>query len=172
MRKSLALGTVALSVLALVAMAAPANAATGTTTVALTVVDGTLAIVTTAAATGATSTIVGTSRQISSPLGITTITDTRAASTGWTLSAATSLFTFGGSTIPAGAAKFSISQAPITVLGTNSYVNTMSPSAGGSLTTASASGINTATVLPVLTVDVPNSAVTGLYTGTVTQSVV
>ena len=32
--------------------------------------------------------------------------------------------------------------------------------------------MNTATVLPVLTLAIPNSAVTGVYNGTVTQSVV
>jgi len=172
MRKALTLGTVALSALALAATAAPAQAATGTTTVALTVLDGTLAIVTTPAALGASSSIIGTGRQISAPLGLTTITDTRAASTGWSLSASTTAFTVGSASIPASAAKFSLSEAPLNVLGANTYSSTTTPNSSGALTTATASGINTATLLPVLTVDVPNSAATGVYAGTVTQSVV
>lgn len=176
MRKALALGTVTLSVLALAATAAPAQAATGTTTVPLTVVDGSLAIVSTVAATGVSSAITGTSREISSSLGLTTITDTRAASTGWTLTASTTDFTNSAAspavTILKANAKFSVPDAPITLLGTATYTRTSSPNTSGSLVVSSASGINTATVLPLLTVSVPNTAATGLYTGTVTQSVV
>lgn len=157
------------------ALAAPAHAATGDTTVALTVVDGTLAIVTTPAATGVSSQIVGTGRVLTSPLGVTTITDTRAASSGWTLTATTTSFTHSvtaSEVIPSANAKFSLAAAPTTVLGTATYTYTASPDSSGDLAVASATGINTATVEPVLTVDVPAAAITGLYTGTVTQSVV
>lgn len=182
MRKATAVLTSIVAVAALAATAAPAQAVEGTTTVALTVADGSLAIVTTAAAPAASSALVGTGRVVTAPLGLTTITDTRAASTGWTLTAATTAFTpvdagtllpiTGGTAIPATAAKFSLVEAPITVLGTATYTHTASPNSSGALATSTASGVNTATVLPVLTVDVPSTAVNGLYTGTVTQSVV
>lgn len=175
MRKAFALGTVALSVLGLAATAVPAQAATGTTTVALSVVDGTLAIVTTPAAAGVNSAIVGTGRTFTAPLGLTTVTDTRAASTGWGLSASTTAFTLSGgaATIPAANATFSLTAAPTNTVGSNTYSNTATTTpSSGALTTATASGINTATMEPVLHVAVPNTAAVGLYTGTVTQSVV
>lgn len=174
MRKATAVLSSAAVLVAMAAAASPAQAETGTTTVALTVADGTLAIVTTAAAPAASSAIVGTGRVVTAPLGLTTISDTRAASTGWTLSASTTAFApaGGGTSIPASAAKFSLLAAPIATLGTVSYSHTSSPASSGSLATATASGISTTTLTPVLTVDVPASAATGVYTGTVTQSVV
>lgn len=182
MRKATVVLTSAAALVALAAAAAPAHAVDGTTTVALTIADGSLAIVTTAAAPAASSAISGTGRTVTAPLGLTTITDTRAASTGWTLTATTTAFTPvnattlvalpGGTPIPASAAKFSLSEAPTKVLGTATFTHTASPSASGSLAVATATGINTATVLPVLTVQVPADAANGLYTGTVTQCVV
>lgn len=174
MRKALALATTTAAVLALAVTASPATAAEGTTTVALTVEDGELAITTTAAATGVSSQLVGTGRVLTSPLGLTTVTDTRSGSTGWTLSARTTLFTHSNttSTIPASAASFYVSAAPTKVLGTVSYTSTTTPSTSGTLVVAAASGVNTSEVSPVLRVDVPSTAITGLYTGTVTQSVV
>lgn len=183
MRKVTATITATSAVLALAAVAAPAHAVDGSTTVALSVVDGTLAIVTTAAAPAATSAINGTGRVVTAPLGLTTITDTRVSSTGWTLSAKTTDFTpvvsltdltpvTDGAAIPASAAKFSLSAAPTKVLGTVTYTHAATPGDGASLAVATASGINTTTVLPVVTLDVPAEAATGAYTGTVTQSVV
>lgn len=174
MRKITALAATGAVGIALATAATPAQAAEGTTTVALTVVDGTLAIVTTAAAPGASSALVGTNRIITAPLGQTTITDTRAASKGWSLSATTTAFTptLGGANIPASAAKFSLVEAPVKTLGTATYTHTSSPNSSGALATAAAEGVNTTTVLPVLTVDVPATAAAGAYTGTVTQSVV
>lgn len=183
MRKVLAPAVAAAALVAVAALAAPASAASGTTTVALTVADGTLAIVTTPAAAAASSALVGTGRVVTAPLGETTITDTRSGSTGWTLSASTSAFAavasvtdltpvVGGASIPASAAKFSLSAAPTKVLGTVTYTHTASPSSSGSLAVATASGVNTTTVLPVLTVEVPSATPTGAYSGTVTQSVV
>lgn len=175
MPKVTAVAAAAAATLSLTALAAPAQAAEGTTTVALTVVDGTLAIVTTAAAPAVTSDFVGTGRVVTAPLGLTTVTDTRAASTGWTLSASASDFTLTGATaIPGSSARFSLLEAPVTTLGSNTYSGTAtagSPSSG-TLTTASSDGINTATMTPVLHVAVPSTAAAGVYAGTVTQSVV
>ncbi len=175
MRRTLALGAVALSVLGLAATAVPAQAATGTTTVALSVIDGTLAIVTTPAAAGVSSAIVGTGRTFTAPLGVTTVTDTRAASGGWALSASTTAFTLtgGAATIPAANATFSLTAAPTNTVGNNTYSGTATTTpSSGALTTATSSGINTATMEPVLHVAVPNETAVGTYTGTVTQSVV
>jgi hypothetical protein len=176
MRKVTAGAAATAATLSLAALAAPAQAADGDTTVELTVVDGELAIVTTAIASGVTSEIAGTSRTLTAPLGLTTVSDTRAASTGWTLSASTTPFTVVGGTasIPASAATFSLLAEPTNVLGSNTYSGTAtagSPSSG-TLTTAAADGMNTAEMTPVLHVAVPNSAVAGVYTGTVTQSAV
>lgn len=175
MRKALALGTTALTLVGLAATAQPAGAADGTTTVALTVLDGTLAIATTTAAAGVNSQVVGTGRTFTAPLGLTTVTDTRAGSTGWSLSASTTAFSHsnGTATIPASAATFSLLAAPTNTVGSNTYEDTATTTPStGALTTARAAGINTATMTPVLHVAVPTSAVAGVYTGTVTQSVV
>ena len=176
MRKAPALLIAASTAVAVAALATPAHAVDGTTTVSLTVVDGSLAIVTTAAAAGVNSQIVGTGRTFTAPLGLTTVTDTRAASTGWSMSASTTAFTLTGgtATIPATAARFSLLAAPTNTVGSNTYSGTATADAPstGALTTATATGINTATTTPVLHVAVPNSAAVGLYTGTVTQSVV
>jgi hypothetical protein len=176
MRKASALGT-ALGAAALVAtgaLTAPASAADGTTTVELAVLDGTLAIVTTALAPAASSSLVDGIRVVDAPLGLTTVEDTRAASTGWTLSAATAGFTeaLTGATIPASAAKFYVSGTPTAVVGSPTFTTTTTADASGALVTAAASGINTVEVSPVLQVTVPSAAATGTYTGTVTQSVV
>ncbi len=176
MRKVTALATTAAMLALAGATAAPAQAATGDTTVALTVVDGTLAIVTTPAAAGVNSEIVGTGRTFNAPLGLTTVTDTRAASTGWSLSASTTAFTLTGDTtktIAASAATFSLLAEPTNTVGSNTYTGTATTTpSSGALTTARASGINTATMTPVLHVAVPNATAVGVYTGTVTQSVV
>ena len=175
MRKVTALTAAAAATLALAAVAAPAHAADGTTTVALTVEDGTLAITTTPAAAGVSSSLVGTSRVIVSPLGLTTITDTRAASTGWNLTARTTDFTNSttAATIAAANASFYVDAAPTRVLGTVQYTYTPSSApSSGQLAKASASGVSTTELTPVLKVAVPNDAGTGLYAGTVTQSVV
>lgn len=175
MRKPLALAAGA-AALALAATASPAAAATGDTTVEMTVADGELAIVVTPAVTGLESALVSTQRRVTAPLGLTTVTDTRAASTGWVLSASTTDFTRTlptAATIASSNAKFYISAAPTVVLGTVSFTSTTTTaSATGALVTASASGVNTVEVSPVLQVDVPNDAPTGVYAGTVTQSVV
>ncbi len=175
MRKVTALATTAAMLALAGATAAPAQAATGDTTVALTVVDGTLAIVTTPAAAGVNSEIVGTGRTFTAPLGLTTVTDTRASSIGWSLSASTTAFTLtpGTATIPAANATFSLLAEPTNTVGSNTYTGTATTTpSSGALTTAKASGINTATMTPVLHVAVPNATAVGLYTGTVTQSVV
>lgn len=176
MRKALALGTTALTLAGFAATAQPARAVDGTTTVALTVVDGVLAITTTPAAAGVNSQVVGTGRTFTAPLGLTTVTDTRATSTGWTLSASTTAFTLSTDpavTIPANAATFSLLAAPTNTVGSNTYSNTATTTPStGALTTATAAGINAATMTPVLHVAVPDAAAAGLYTGTVTQSVV
>lgn len=175
MRKTLALAAVAAAVTGTAVLSPPAHAVDGTTTVALTVVDGVLAIATTAAAAGVNSEIVGTGRTFTAPLGLTTVTDTRAASTGWAFSASSTAFALTGTpttTIPASAATFSLTAAPTNTVGTNTYSGTATSPTTGTLVTATASGINAATLTPVLHVAVPNSTPIGVYTGTVTQSVV
>lgn len=182
MRKILTVGVAVAPLVGMTIAAAPASAACtqgdlkcGTTTVALTVLDGQLVISTTAVAAGASSSLVGTERVITAPLGLTTVTDTRAGSSGWVLSASTTDFSRtvpSAATIPASAAKFYVQAAPTKVLGTVTYTSTTTPDASGTLVDADATGVNTTEVVPVLQVTVPEAAGTGVYAGTVTQSVV
>lgn len=125
-----------------------------------------------AAAAGVNSEIVGTGRTFTAPLGLTTVADTRAASTGWAFSASSTAFALTGTpttTIPASAATFSLTAAPTNTVGANTYSGTATSPTTGTLVTATASGINAATLTPVLHVAVPNSTPIGVYTGTVTS---
>jgi hypothetical protein len=209
MRKALVL-TIAAAALA-GGLAAPALAAgpvcnpangdvcSGVTQVAFAVLPnvGTLSIVPTPATAGAggvagnpiASTGLDTAKTVTVPLGVTTVLDTRTASTGWTMSASASNFAQAApatATISKNFAKFSVPVAPalpttgltgltgIAVPTFTGYNAGAAPASDGSgnatLLTATATGINAAAFIPVLTVDV-TGATAGVYTGTVTQSV-
>jgi hypothetical protein len=110
---------------------------------------------------------------ISAPIGPCTVTDDRAlASASWTVTAAETDFANGAQTIPAADATYTVgtvtTTGTITVTGTNV---TLSNSAQTVLTGTAGVGDNTASWDPTVSVNVPASAVGGLYTGTLTQSV-
>ncbi|MGX4738494.1 hypothetical protein [Kitasatospora griseola] len=110
---------------------------------------------------------------ISAPIGPCTVVDNRALlSASWTVTAAETDFVNGPSTIPAADATYTVGSVTttgtITVTSTNV---TLSNSAQTVLTGSAGVGDNTATWDPTVTVSVPASAVSGLYTGTLTQSV-
>ena len=180
---ALALGAVAAATLGLAATPAAAacsdnvlNVCSGTTTVALVVDAGTIAIATTPAATNLTSVITGTDNVQTVSLGLTTVTDTRLTSTGWTVSATSSALTNGGSSILASATSFYVPAAATSVLGGHT-ITRQATTAGGAvasgaaLVTDTGSGVNTATFTPYMKVVVPSGTSALTYTGTVTQSV-
>lgn len=110
---------------------------------------------------------------ISGPIGPCTVTDDRALlSASWTVTAAETDFANGISTIPATDADYTVgtvtTTGTITVTPTNI---TLSNTAQTVLTGSDGVGDNTASWDPTIAVNVPASAVGGLYTGTLTQSV-
>lgn len=182
-RTAFALGAVVAATLGLTATPASAacsddvlNVCSGTTTVALVVDAGTIAILTTPAATNLTSVLTGTDNVQTVDLGLTTVTDTRLTSTGWSVSATSSDLTSGGSTIPASATSFYVPAAATSVLGAHT-ITRQATTAGGAvasgaaLVTDTGSGVNTATFTPYMKIVVPSGTSALTYAGTVTQSV-
>lgn len=140
------------------------------TTVTYTVTSGALTLsapVSVALGSGAPGTT------ISGALGPVTVTDNRAlASASWTVTAAETDFTSGASTIPATDAGYD--PGSITTTGTITATGTpvtLTNSAQTVVTGSAGVGDNTATWNPTVSVAVPASAVSGTYTGTLTQSV-
>jgi hypothetical protein len=114
---------------------------------------------------------------ISGPLGTVTVTDARALiSASWTATASSTNFTTGGGTpaetIPATDANYN--PGPITTTGTITATGsdiTLSNAAQTVVAGTAGSGDNTASWDPTIAVAVPATAVGGLYTATLTQSV-
>ena len=170
---------------------------TGTTTAAFTVVGGTIAITTTALAAGAptgtgvapSSVLSGGAATVTVPLGATTVLDTRLSSPGWTMSAtAPETYALSGGTtetIPGTSSAFYVPLAPVADtastglgLGVSSFSSRQeTPQAVNSTTrtttllVSDSTGPNVAVFTPTLQVTIPAGTASGLYTGTVTQSV-
>lgn len=114
---------------------------------------------------------------ISGLLGAVTVTDARALiSASWTATASSTNFTTGGGTpaetIPATDANYN--PGPITTTGTITATGsdiTLSNAAQTVVAGTAGSGDNTASWDPTIAVAVPATAVGGLYTATLTQSV-
>lgn len=114
---------------------------------------------------------------ISSNLGTVTVTDDRALlSASWTATASSTDFTTGGATpaetIPASDVAYG--PGTITTAGTITATGSDITLSGESQTVVAGTagvGNNTATWNPLITVSVPAGAVSGIYTGTLTQSV-
>ena len=181
MRTTVALTSVAAALtVGGLAAAGPASAATGSQVVAFTVAAGTLAITPGAPAVGVNASLTGGTTTASIDLGLTTVADTRISSTGWAVSAATTDFTVtpGTGSISRANAAFSVPAAPLNVLGSATFTTQAAPTAVdasgsvGNLVVATATGITTATFSPRLAVTVPNGSATGIYTATITQTVV
>ncbi|MCA1711639.1 MAG: hypothetical protein LC789_08415 [Actinobacteria bacterium] len=186
MRKALALGTTVAALTGSLLAAAPAFAAcgatatdvcTGTTTVAFTVDAGTIAIATTPAAASVTQGLTGAAGMITASLGLTTVTDTRVAGSGWVVSASSTDFSpVTGTAIPASAARYYVPAAPVAVLGAHTLsvggsTTATAVAAGAALVTDVGSGVNTGTFLPSIKITLPVGTAALAYTGTVTQSV-
>ena len=196
MRKALALVTTAAALAALAAAATPAGAADGTTVAAFTVVGGTLSITTTPLTAGAptgtgtapSSAISGGAAKVTVPLGATTVLDTRLTSSGWTMSATAPvsyvLSTDNTKTVAGTNSAFYVPDLPLAEttsglgLGLSTFTTHQSTAAAvdgtsrsRTLLVSNSSGPNAAVFTPVLEVSIPTNTVSGLYTGTVTQSV-
>ncbi|MDP3713079.1 MAG: hypothetical protein Q8R60_11425 [Mycobacteriales bacterium] len=180
---ALALTAVAAATLGMTATPAAAacsdnvlNVCSGETTVALVVDAGTIAIAVAPAATNLTSVLSGTDNVQTVSLGLTTVTDTRLTSTGWSVSATSSDLTNGGSSIAASATSFYVPAAATSVLGghTISRLATTAGDAvasGAVLVTDTGDGVNTAEFTPYMKVVIPSGTSALTYAGTVTQSV-
>jgi hypothetical protein len=144
------------------------------TTVTFTVTSGELSM---SAPTSASLGSGAPGTTISGALGAVTVTDDRALlSAAWTVTAASSDWTTGGGTpaetIPA--ADVGYDPGSITTTGTITATGTpitLSGTAAPVVTGTAGVGDNTASWDPTLSVAVPASAVGGIYTGTLTQSV-
>jgi hypothetical protein len=113
---------------------------------------------------------------ISGLLGPVTVTDSRALlAASWTANASSTDFTTGGRTANETIPATDVTYTPGVPFVTGSITATSTPitlsGAAQPVVTATGVGNNTATWNPTLAVAVPDAAVTGLYTGTRTQSV-
>ncbi len=158
-----------LGALALMAVAVmPASAAT--TDATFTLEGGSLDV--TAAAGAALTNGAPGAASVSGSLGAVGVSDTRGSTAGWVMSAASSTFVDGAGSIStgvsynSGAATASTGTVTPTSAGATSITAVASVAAG-----TLASGNNTASYTPTLTVSLPASALAGDYTGTVTTSV-
>jgi hypothetical protein len=110
---------------------------------------------------------------VSAPIGQCTVTDARAlASAAWDVFASETDFANGVNTITAGNSEYN--PGTITTTGTITVTGipvTLSATAQRVIDGSAGVGNNTASWNPTVLVDIPPSAVGGLYTGTLTQSV-
>jgi hypothetical protein len=153
-----------------------AYAVPGATTASVTIQGGSLSITVPAAAgnlgTG-TNTVAG--ETISGPLGQVQVNDARnaAAGSGWVASVISTAFTpSAGPAIPASAVGYSA--GPITQVGTATYTPNDPGNLTGVVAAITATGItgdNSATWTPTITVTVPGGMAPGVYTATITHSV-
>ncbi|MFJ5922629.1 hypothetical protein ACIQF6_08470 [Kitasatospora sp. NPDC092948] len=140
------------------------------TTVTFVVTSGALSLSVPASAdlgSGAPGTSIG------SAIGPCSVVDDRAlASASWTVTASETDFVNGVSTIPATDSDYTV--GVVTTTGTITVTTTDVTLSGAPqvvLTGSAGVGDNTASWDPTVTVHAPASAVSGLYTGTLTQSV-
>jgi hypothetical protein len=173
------IGAVLTSTAASAAVTANASAPGDPATIVTFVVGtGALTLTAPSAATLATgSGLPGTT--ISGALGTTVVTDDRALlAASWTVSVSSSSFTTGGAstaeTIPVADVTYTAGSftttGTITVTATPATL-TLSNTATADVFGTAGVGNNTATWNPALAVAIPSAAVTGSYTGTLTQSV-
>ena len=178
MRKRIALALTLATAGSLVMLAAPANATQGVT---FTLTAGSLVVSDPSAKS--IGTVASGSASVSSTLGSVTVTDGRGALLGtWTASVASTDFTTGGATANETISKSLVdywSGAATASSGTAVFVPgqllALNKVALGSAQTAFSAtgvvGVNSATWNPTLVVNLPSNAVTGTYSGTITNSV-
>jgi hypothetical protein len=159
-----------------IALPGTAYAAPGDTTASITIEGGSLSIsVPTAAGNlgSAANTVLG--EAISGPLGQVQVNDARdaAAGSGWVVSVISTAFTPpAGPAIAASAVGYTA--GPITQVGTATYTPNNPGNLTGVVPAVTATGItgdNSATWTPTVTVAVPGGMAPGVYTATITHSV-
>jgi hypothetical protein len=158
-------------------VASPASAVPGVTTATITVQGGSLSItVPTAAGTLGTAVNTVSGEAIAGPLGVVQVNDARsaAAGSGWVASVIASAFT-----PPAGpaiaASAVSYTTGTITKVGTATYTANDPGNLTGVAPAVTATGItgdNSATWNPTINVAVPGGMAAGVYSATITHSVV
>jgi hypothetical protein len=114
-------------------------------------------------------------------LGTVTVTDLRSLTgASWTASVSSTAFTTGGATgpetIPAADLAYNPTATLVSTFGTYGSLTgiplaALSNAAAATVDATGANGDNQATWNPVITVSVPDTAVTGTYAGTITHSV-
>lgn len=158
-----------------IAFASPASA--DSTTATITIQGGALAITVPSSAgnLGTRANTVGNGT-ISGPLGEVQVSDARsaAAGSGWVASVISTAFTPpAGPTIAASAVSYSA--GPITKVGTATYTANNPGNLTGVAAAVTATGItgdNSATWNPTITVAIPGGTLAGVYSATITHSVV
>jgi hypothetical protein len=145
-------------------------AGTGDTTATFTLVGGSLDV--TPAGSAALTNGSPGAPSVSGSLGVVGVSDTRGSTAGWIMSAASTTFVGAGGSVSTGVSYNSgdATGSTGTVTPTSdgaTSITAVAPVAAGTL----ASGNNTASYSPTLTVALPASALAGAYTGTVTTSV-
>lgn len=166
------IGTIAVAgaISVLVPVGSAMAADTGDTTATFTLTGGSLDV--TPAASAALTDGASGAASVSGSLGAVGVSDTRGSTAGWTMSAASTTFGDGAGSVStgvsydSGAATASTGTVTPTSTGATS-ITTVAPVAAGTL----ASGNNTASYTPTLTVTLPASALAGSYSGTVTTSI-
>jgi len=158
-------------------IASPASAVPGVTTATITVQGGSLAItVPTAAGNLGTAVNTVTGEVIAGPLGQVQVSDGRsaAAGSGWVASVIATAFTPpAGPAIPASAVSYTA--GTITKVGTATYTANDPGNLTGVASAVTATGItgdNSATWNPTINVAVPGGMAAGVYSATITHSVV
>lgn len=172
---SLALASVSALALAAPAFAAPASGTTGNTTATFTVGSGALTIsVPTPATFNSTSNSVG-GGTVTGMLGVVTVTDARSAAgiTGWSTSVSSSDFTGGTPIIKASAVGYSAGVVT-TLTGSALYTTTNQTNIAGDpviVTAANTTGNDLASWNPTITIAVPGGTTPGIYSTTITHSI-
>ena len=172
MRTLRTVGTLAVagSVLALLPVGSAMAASTGDTTATFTLAGGSLDV--TAAAGAALDDGAPGVASVSGSLGSVAVSDTRGSTAGWVVSASSSTFVD-----TAGSSSTGVSYDSGAATATSGTVTAASAGATASAAEApvatgtAASGNNTASFAPTLTVTLPASALAGDYQGTVTTSI-
>ena len=167
--RSIGIVAVAGALLVLGPVGSAMAADTGDTTATFTLAGGSLDV--TPAASAALTNGTPGAASVSGSLGVVAVSDTRGSTAGWIMSAASSTF------IGAGSSSTGVSYNSGAATATT---GTVTPTSGGvtSITAEAAvaagtlaSGNNTASYTPTLTVALPASALAGDYEGTVTTSI-
>ena len=181
MRKTLVVGSVAALAVGLALTSTPAQAAAGDTVVSFTV--GTVGGVSVSPGVYVPTNVAGANPVTGTVVSI--VTDLRTGTNSWTDAVSSTDFSLVGATTPSGTALIPVASAKlwtpttvVTIPGTATISNTHAtlPNAltlsatSATLLTAATTNVNTTTLTHNLQIDTTGKA-TGLFTGTVTQTV-